>query len=177
LSAASAHADPFGVLVLGLVTAQRLAELVYSRWNEKRLRALGAVEFGRGHYPLIVGLHVLWIAGLWLLARNIRPDPFWLALYAVLQGLRAWVLASLGRRWTTRIIVLPGAKLARSGPYRFLTHPNYAVIVGEIFVLPMVFGLFAYAVAFSLLNAAVLAIRIHSENAALARLPLAANAP
>jgi methyltransferase len=165
---AFAHSDPLAVAVLAFVTVQRLGELVYSRWNEKRLRALGAVEYGSGHYPLIVALHTFWLAGLWLLGHDVPPDPFWLALYGVLQVLRAWVLLSLGRRWTTRIIVLPGAELVRAGPYKYLPHPNYAVIAGEIFVLPMVFGFFIYAVIFSALNAAVLAIRIRAENEALA---------
>ena len=87
--------------------------------------------------------------------------------FVVLQVLRLWVLATLKERWTTRIIVLPEAPLVRLGPYRFIRHPNYAIVVAEIFVLPMVFGLYAYAIAFSLLNAVVLGIRIRAENQAL----------
>ena len=159
--------DPIAVAVLALVTAQRLAELVYSRFNEERLKRDGGVEHGASHYPAIVVLHAAWLAGLWIAAIGTRPDFGWLALFLVLQGLRVWVLGTLGPRWTTRVIVLPGTPPIRSGPYRFLSHPNYAVVAAEIFVLPMAFGLAAYAVVFSALNAVVLAVRIRAENAAL----------
>lgn len=162
-----AHLDPIAVAALALVTAQRLAELVYARGNEMRLRAAGGIEHGASHYPLIVALHAAWLAGLWLVASGTRPDVGWLGVFLVLQGLRVWVLLTLGARWTTRIIVLSGKPPIRSGPYRFLSHPNYAVVAAEIFVLPMAFGLVAYALIFSGLNAAVLAIRIRAENAAL----------
>ena len=95
--------------------------------------------------------------------------PGWLALFALLQGLRLWVLATLGRRWTTRIIVWPDRPLVRRGPYRWLSHPNYAVVVAEIAVAPMVLGLGWMAALFSLLNAAVLSVRIRAENRALGR--------
>jgi methyltransferase len=157
------------VLVLALVTLQRLGELALARRNTARLRDAGAVEVGVKHYPLVVGLHAAWLAGLWLLAPPIAPSLPWLAVFVILQAVRVWVLASLGRRWTTRILVLPGAPLVRGGPYRFLAHPNYAVVVAEIAVLPIAFGLYGYALVFSLLNAAVLAIRIKAENDALAR--------
>jgi methyltransferase len=158
------------VLVLALVTAQRLAELALARRNTARLKAQGAVEVGAGHYPLIVVLHATWLAGLWLLAWNVSPSLVWLAIFAVLQMLRIWVLASLGPRWTTRILVMPGAPLVRRGPYRFMRHPNYAVVAAEIAVLPVAYGLYWYALAFSLINAAVLAVRIKAESEALARL-------
>jgi methyltransferase len=116
---------------------------------------------------LIVALHGAWLGGLWLLAWN-RPIHWaWLALFAALQILRLWVLATLKDRWTTRIVILPGAPLVRTGPYRFLSHPNYAVVVGEIAVLPLVFGLPWYSLAFSILNGLVLFIRIRAENTAL----------
>jgi methyltransferase len=159
--------DPAAVAVLALVTAQRLAELVYSRFNEARLRRAGGVEHGAAHYPAIVALHAAWLAGLWLAASGTHPHYGWLAVFLVLQGLRVWVLGTLGPRWTTRVIVLPDKAPIRGGPYRFLSHPNYAVVAAEIFVLPMAFGLVAYALIFSLLNAAVLAVRIRAENAAL----------
>lgn len=154
--------------ILALVTAQRLGELVIARRNTGRLMAAGGVETGAAHYPLIVALHAAWLAGLWLLARDRPVSLSWLAIYGVLQGLRLWVLASIGRRWTTRIISVPGEMLVRKGPYRLVAHPNYLVVVGEIAVLPMVFGLAAYALAFSVLNAVVLAIRIRAENTSLA---------
>jgi methyltransferase len=129
----------------------------------------GAVEVAPGHYPLIVLMHGAWLAGLWYLAPGRDLNLAWLGAFAVLQLLRVWVLVTLGPRWTTRIIVLPGEQLVRRGPYRFLSHPNYCVVAGEMIVLPMVFGLFWYGVVFSLLNAAVLAVRITAENRALAR--------
>ena len=157
------------VLVLALVTLQRLGEMALARRNTARLRHAGAIEVGAKHYPLVVGLHAAWLVGLWLLAPSIAPSLPWLAAFAVLQAIRVWVLASLGRRWTTRILVLPGAPLVRGGPYRFMAHPNYAVVMAEIAVLPIAFGLYGYALVFSLLNAAVLAIRIKAETDALAR--------
>lgn len=159
--------DPIAIAVLALVTAQRLAELVYSRFNETRLRRDGGIEYGAAHYPAIVALHAAWLAGLWITASGTHPHYGWLAIFLLLQGLRVWVLGTLGSRWTTRIIVVPDKPPVRSGPYRFLSHPNYAVVAAEIFVLPMAFGLLAYALIFSLLNAAVLAVRVRAENAAL----------
>lgn len=153
--------------VLGLVTAQRLGELVLARRNTKRLLAQGGEERGAGHYPLMVALHAAWLAGLWWLAWDRPANLAWLGVYAVLEALRAWTLASLGPRWTTRIIVVPGEALVRRGPYRFVSHPNYLVVAGEIAVLPLVFGLGAYALAFTLLNAAMLWHRVRVEQAAL----------
>jgi methyltransferase len=155
--------------VLVFVTVQRLAELVLARRNTARLLARGAVEHGAGHYPFIVALHAAWLAGLWILAPGHPVSLTWLVVFAVLQGLRLWVLASLGTRWTTRIIVVPGEALVRRGPYRFMPHPNYAVVAGEMLVLPLVFGLLWYGLLFSVLNGAVLAVRIAAENRALAR--------
>ena len=157
------------LLVLAFVTLQRLGELALARRNTARLYAQGAVEVGAGHYPLIVALHAAWLAGLWLLAWNVSPDLPWLVVFALLQAARIWILISLGPRWTTRILVLPEAPLVRTGPYRLLRHPNYAIVVGEIAVLPLAFGLFWYALVFSVLNAAVLFIRVRAENEAIAR--------
>lgn len=156
------------IIVLVLVTAQRLGELVVARVNTARLLARGGIETGAAHYPLIVILHVAWLAGLWWFAWDRPVSPAWLAAYLGLQGLRAWVLLTLGSRWTTRIISIPGEALVRKGPYRFISHPNYAVVVGEIAVLPMMFGLPVFALAFSALNAVILTIRIRAETAALA---------
>jgi methyltransferase len=157
------------VLILALVTLQRLGELWLSNRNTKRLLERGAVEQGRGHYPWVVLLHVLWLALLWVAAPG-RPVNFvWLIIFLLLQIARVWVLATLGPRWTTRIIVLPGEPLVRRGPYRWVDHPNYLIVAGEMAVLPLVFGLWDLAILFSLLNAAVLAIRIREENKALGR--------
>ncbi|WP_020181489.1 isoprenylcysteine carboxylmethyltransferase family protein [Methylopila sp. M107] len=158
-----------GAALLAFVTAERLAELWLARRNTAALKAQGAVEFAPEHYPAIVLLHAAWLGGLWALCWNAEPQAPWLAAFIVLQGLRIWVLATLGRRWTTRIIVLPEAPLVARGPYRFLSHPNYCVVIGEIAVLPLAFGLVWYALAFSIANAAVLAIRIRAERRALDR--------
>jgi methyltransferase len=155
------------IAVLAFVTAERVAELPLARRNTARLLACGAREYAPSHFPLIVALHVAWLAGLWLLGWD-RPIQWgWLAIFAMLQVLRVWVLATLGPRWTTRIIVLPGAPLVKTGPYRFLSHPNYVVVIGEIAVLPLALGLPLYALAFSILNGIVLWIRISAENSAL----------
>ena len=159
----------FGIIILALVTLQRVGELWLSNRNTQRLLAQGAQEHGRAHYPLIIAVHAAWLAALWWLAPGLPVQAPWLALYVLLQVARVWVLATLGPRWTTRIIVLPGASLVNAGPYRFVSHPNYLVVVAEIAVLPLVFGLWQIALIFSALNAAVLAIRIRAENRALAR--------
>jgi methyltransferase len=156
--------------ILGLVTLQRLGELVLSRRNTQRLLAQGGREAAPGHYPLIVALHAAWLVGLWYLAvwqSGVGVSWGWLAVFVVLQGLRLWVITTLGPRWTTRIIVLPGAPLVREGPYRFVPHPNYAIVAAEILVLPLCFGLVWYGLVFSGLNALVLWIRIRAEEAAL----------
>jgi methyltransferase len=155
------------IFLLAFVTTERLGELRLARRNTAALLAKGAYEVAPGHYPLIVLLHAAWLAGLWGFGAARALDPGWLVVFLVLQGLRVWVLATLGRRWTTRIIVLPGAPLVRSGPYRFLTHPNYAVVVGEIAVLPLCLGLPWYALAFSVANSVILAIRIRAENGSM----------
>jgi methyltransferase len=159
--------NSFAMLLLAFVTLQRLLELILARNNTEALVARGAVEHAPGHYPLIVALHSAWLVGLWLLAGGIAPDPAYALVYAVVQGLRLWTLLTLGSRWTTRIIIIPGERLVASGPYRLIKHPNYCVVAAEIFILPLCFGLTVYALAFSLLNAAVLAVRIQAENEAL----------
>lgn len=155
--------------LVALVAVQRGAEVLYARRNERRLRAAGAVEVGARHYPLFIVLHVAWLVALWF---GIPPDarPVWplLGLFVVLQAGRIWVLASLGWLWTTRVLTVPGQPLVRRGPYRFLRHPNYLVVAGEIAVLPLAFGAWAIAVTFSLLNGLLLLHRIRVEDAALA---------
>lgn len=154
-------------VLLAAVTAERLAELWLARRNTAALRAAGAFEVAPGHYPFIVLVHTLWLAGLWVLAWNAPLDPGWLAVFLALQVARVWVMATLGRRWTTRIIVLPGAPLVTTGPYQFVSHPNYLVVIGEIAALPLCLGLPGFALIFSAANLAVLAIRIRAENASL----------
>ena len=155
-------------LILGLVTLQRAGELVLSRYNTHRLLARGAVEIAPRHYLLIVAVHAAWLISLWVFGHDQPVNGIALLVYLVLQGFRFWVMRTLGSRWTTRIIVLPEQPLVSAGPYRFLPHPNYAVVAAEIAVLPLVLGLPLLAAFFTVLNAAVLAIRIRSENRALA---------
>jgi methyltransferase len=155
--------------LLGLVALQRLGELIYARRNTARLLAQGGRERGARHYPLIVLLHLAWLAAMAVLVpAETQPLWPWLALFFLLQAGRLWVLASLGPYWTTRIITLAKAPLVRHGPYRFLKHPNYLVVALEIAVLPLAFGAWQIALVFSLLNALVLAQRIKVEDSALA---------
>ena len=153
--------------ILAYVTAQRGVELLVARRNTRRLLSEGAFEVAAPHYPLIVAVHAAWLGLLWSTAFGEPISLALLALFLIVQALRLWTLLSIGRRWTTRILVKRGETLVAKGPYRFLAHPNYTVVVLEIALLPAVFGLFAIAFAFTLLNAAVLAIRIPAEAAAL----------
>ncbi|HEY5207866.1 MAG TPA: isoprenylcysteine carboxylmethyltransferase family protein [Stellaceae bacterium] len=155
-------------IVLILVALQRLGELAYAARNTRALLARGAVEHGRRHYPLIVALHAAWLVSLVVFVPwHTPPDWGWLVIFIALQAARLWVVVSLGPHWTTRIIVLPGANRARRGPYRWIRHPNYCVVAAEIAVLPLVFGAWQIALIFTLLNAAMLAWRIHVESGAL----------
>jgi methyltransferase len=155
------------VFLLGAVTAGRLAELLLARRNTRVLIAKGAFEVSPGHYSLIVALHACWLLSLWIFGWNQSIHMIWLAAFLALQLLRIWVLTTLGGRWTTRIIVLPGETLVSKGPYRFISHPNYAVVCGEIAVLPLCLGLPWPALFFSMSNALMLSVRIRAENAAL----------
>ena len=163
--------------IVALVALQRLAELAYARRNEARLLATGGMEAGRRHYPLLVAFHAAWLAALAVLVPADAPLSLpWLAAFIALQAARLWVIVSLGTYWTTRIITVPGAPLRRVGPYRFLRHPNYAVVAAETAVLPLVFGAWGLALAFGLAHLPLLAWRIRVEEAALAprRVPSAA---
>jgi methyltransferase len=154
-------------VILLLVTLQRLGELVLARHNTERLLARGAIEIGAGHYPLVVAVHTVWLVALWIWGYDASVNLAALALFIPLQGLRVWILATLGSRWTTRIIVLPGAPLVTAGPYRYVSHPNYLVVAAEITMLPLALHLPWLALIFSIANAAVLAIRIRAESRAL----------
>jgi methyltransferase len=155
-------------LLVAMVAASRLAELAYAARNTKRLLSQGAVEIGRAHYPLFFLLHGSWLLALVLTSDPDRPvSPFFLAAFLVIEAGRVWVLVSLGRYFTTRIITLPGASLVRRGPYRFVSHPNYLVVIGEIATLPLAFGNWPVALVWSLLNFALLRYRIALENEAL----------
>lgn len=154
--------------ILLAVALQRLAELALARRNTQRLRDAGAVEAGARHYPLIVAIHGAWLGTLILTTAPSAPVHWPLiALYAALQAGRVWTLATLGRFWTTRILVLPGTRPVRRGPYRWVRHPNYLIVALEIPVLPLAFGAWWTAVLFGLANIAVLAYRIHIEDATI----------
>ncbi|MBB3356705.1 MULTISPECIES: isoprenylcysteine carboxyl methyltransferase family protein [unclassified Novosphingobium] len=153
--------------IMAFVTLQRLSELVIARRNTARLMAAGAREVGANHYPVMVAMHTAWLAVLWF---TVGDRPIFLpllAVFAVLQLMRVWVLATLGPRWTTRIIVTRDAPLVKRGPFRFVRHPNYMVVTAEIAVLPLTFGLVWVALLFTVLNAAMLTVRIRAENSAL----------
>ena len=156
--------------IILLVALQRLLEVAYASRNTRRLLARGAVEIGRRHYPLFMLLHTSWLAAILIFLP--RPAPIHvlpLGLFVLLQFARIWIIATLGPYWTTRVITLPGAPLVRQGPYRYVRHPNYLVVICEIATLPLVFGEIAVAVVFSLLNAALLFWRIRIENTVLAQ--------
>jgi methyltransferase len=156
-------------VIIAFVAIERLGELAYAARNTRRLLARGGVEIGRAHYPLFIVLHTAWLVAIVLTL----PWPTiisWpaLSVYLVLELLRVWTVSSLGPYWTTRIISVANAPLVRRGPYRFMRHPNYLIVIGEIAVLPLVFGEIWVCVAFSVLNAALLAWRLREENLALA---------
>ncbi|WOI55720.1 isoprenylcysteine carboxyl methyltransferase family protein [Palleronia sp. LCG004] len=153
-------------LFIGFLIVQRLSELVIAQRNTKALLAEGAVEVSARHYPLIVVVHAAWIAAIVLLGMDESIRPGWLAVFVLLQAFRVWILVTLGRRWTTRIIVT-GTPLVAKGPFLWLRHPNYTLVVAEIAVAPMVLGLWQVALVFSILNAGVLALRIPAEDRAL----------
>ena len=150
------------------IVIQRLAELAYAQANTARLLARGAVESGARTYPLFILLHGGWLAAMLLLIDPETPVslPF-VALFAALQAARLWIIVSLGERWTTRIIVPPGEPRTSRGPYRFMKHPNYGVVIAEIAAAPLIFGAWRLALVFSALNLALIGIRIAQENAAL----------
>ncbi len=162
-------------LAVALVAGQRLLELALSRRNERLLRARGAVERGRGHYLLIVAMHALWLLSSFVEGALRGPGfPFYwpvpLTLFLLVQPLRYWAILSLGENWNTRILVVAGMKPVRRGPYRYLKHPNYVVVVVEMLSFPLIFGAWVTALVFSILNAALLFVRIREENRTLREL-------
>lgn len=153
-------------LFLAFIVVQRLGELVIAKRNTAALLARGAHEVGAAHYPVMVALHSAWVLCLLIFGYSQDIHLGWLALYAVLQVFRVWIIGTLGRRWTTRIIVIDEPLVAK-GPFRFIPHPNYTLVVFEVFVAPMILGLVWVAFLFSALNAAMLYHRIRVEDGAL----------
>jgi len=156
-----------GALLVGFIAAQRLAELALAQANMRRLVAEGGIEFGRAHYWAIVALHAAWLAGLMVLGHDRPVDRWLLAIFVALQVARVWTIASLGGRWTTRIVVVPGEARVVRGPYRLLRHPNYWIVAAEFAVVPLALGLPLFGAVFFVLNGIVLAVRIKAEEAAL----------
>lgn len=164
-------------VLLVLVAAERLIEVAVSNRNLRWSRAHGGVEFGSSHYPVMVGLHVFLLAGslieVWVWQRPLIPALSLLMLILVIgsQALRWWCIATLGRRWNTRVVIVPGLPKVASGPYRWLAHPNYVAVVIEGFALPMVGFAWMTALVFTLANIPLLLTRIRVENEALSMLP------
>lgn len=163
-------------LLIGAVAMERLAEVVVAECNRARSRAHGGVEFGAGHYPVMVALHIGLLAGC-LVEPIMLHRPFlpalglpMLSIVVAAQVLRWWCITTLNHQWNTRVIVIPGADRVSGGPYRFVSHPNYLAVIAEGFALPLVHSAWITALAFSILNAALLRTRIKVENAALAGL-------
>ena len=160
--------DITAALFLAYIIAERLIELPIANRNTKRLKAQGGIEHSPGHYPLIVAVHTFWILAMVWLGHDQKVIWGWLVVYAVLQVLRVYILTTLGRRWTTRIIVLPDETKVTKGPFGLVPHPNYMLVIAEILVAPLVLGLWEVAAIFGALNAAVLTIRISAEERAWA---------
>ena len=169
--------------LLGLVALERLAELIVSTRNARRAMAMGGVESGQGHYPVMVALHTGLLLGcaveVVVADRPFIPWLGWsmLVLVVLAQALRWWCIRTLGVRWNTRVIVVPGLPLVTGGPYRWLRHPNYVAVVVEGIALPLVHTAWVTAVVFTALNIPLLAVRLRCEEAALASAPGAAPAP
>lgn len=162
----------FFILFVLIVISQRIIEVIIARKNEKKMLAAGAYEVGSSHYPFMITLHVSFflclITEVLLLERTISPAFLWLfLLFLLVQALRVWCLASLGPFWNTKIIILPGANVVKKGPYLFFRHPNYLVVCIEILLLPLMFQAYITAICFTLLNFAMLTVRIPIEEKAL----------
>jgi methyltransferase len=160
------------VAVFSVLLVERGVELILAERNRRWALRRGGREFGGWHYPLIVGMHGLFYFSLlsewWMRSRTLnRWWPLWLGLLVAAQLTRVWVIASLGRFWNTRIIVLPGLEQVDTGPYRHVRHPNYLVVIVELLVVPLLFRAWITAAVFTPLNLLLLRIRIREEEAAL----------
>ena len=158
---------------LGVTLLQRAAELLLSARNARRVRALGGIEHGAGHFPLLVLVHALYPAALFseVVALGARPGPLWpawLGLWLAAQALRYSAIRALGERWNVRVLVVPGMPPVRQGPYRWMAHPNYVAVAVELIAGPLLFGAWRTAAGISMLNLVALSIRIQAEEAALA---------
>lgn len=159
-------------LFFAFIVTQRVVELGIARKNEKWIKSMGAIEYGREHYKYMVSLHVAFLAS--FLVEVVMLDrslsPFWpaiLSLFIMTQSLRIWSIQSLGKFWNTKVLILPDASIVKAGPYKFLRHPNYTIVVLEILLIPLMFQAFYTAIVFTLLNAWMLSVRIPLEEKAL----------
>lgn len=160
---------PFLLFILFLILL-RIGELLLARRNEKWLLHHGAVEYGQKHYPLIVMLHVLFFVSLiveYLIVKPTSYNPFLLLLFFIFLALKAWTILSLGRFWNTKIYRIPNFPLIKRGPYKYVKHPNYILVIAEIAIIPLVFHLYYTAILFTILNGIMLTVRIKEENKAL----------
>ncbi|RSL30716.1 hypothetical protein D7Z54_24780 [Salibacterium salarium] len=163
----------FFIILFAIVVLQRLGEVVYARYNEKQMKEKGAVELGSSHYKWIVLLHAFFLMSV-LIEVMIRGGflgegwEIFLLIYFVAQILRIWTLVSLGSFWNTKIIVLPGTSRIKKGPFRWISHPNYVVVMLEIAAFPLLFGAWITALVFTILNGLLLLlVRIPMETKAL----------
>lgn len=152
-----------------IVIFQRFIELILAQRNAKWIRTQGGYEVGREHYPLFLLIHILFFLGIWLEADQ---APSWWSIpfliFAATQLLRLWSIQSLGRFWNTRIWIIPNQLAPVRGPYRYLRHPNYLVVMIEFIVFPLIYQAYYTAIILSVLNAyLLLAIRIPMEERAL----------
>jgi methyltransferase len=164
-------ADKYFLGIIVYTILQRLSEVLIAKRNTKKLLERGAVEFGSAHYPMMVAMHTCFFISLiveFLLFTAQEFYPGYIVFFIAAQGIRFWVMRVLGDRWTTRVLVIKGEQLVARGPYRYLSHPNYVVVALEIAVLPLAFGLYCTAAAFTVLNALMLLkVRIPVERKAL----------
>src|ERR1035437_514760 len=166
-------------ILLVVVAIERIIGLVISKRNLRWSFAQGGIEFGRSHYKYMVAIHVFLLSGslieVWVFRPTLISTLSWsmFTLAVASQALRWWCISTLGKRWNTLVVIIPGKPACNTGPYRWFKHPNYVAVVIEGFALPMVGFAWRTAVVFSILNAAVLTARLSSENAALATLPIA----
>lgn len=163
------------LIFMFVIIIQRLLELLIAKRNEKWMKGQGALEFGRGHYQVMVMMHSLFFVVLLFekitFNRTVSPLwPFLLIIFVFAQLVRVWALTSLGRYWNTKILVLPNVEVIRKGPYRYIKHPNYLVVSIELLVIPLLFGAYFTVCLFTLMNVIMLSIRIPAEERALTEL-------
>jgi methyltransferase len=157
----------FNIAILALASLQQLVEYYIARRNTRRLLAMGGVEAGGGHHWIMMIFHAVWLVGLWVYALDNPVQWHWLFAYCAIEALRGWVVAALGDRWSSRVIVMPGENYDPSTMLRFLRHPNYLIVLVEVFVLPMVFSMVWYALGFAIACGAILFWRMQTEDVAL----------